>query len=347
MFNFLKKLFETKYNGAFDNRSIEEKSKDYKWSEVSTLGAIQLEERAPLYEYTVRNQDGSGSCVAQTVAKMLEVWDFKHDKTPTVYSATPIYQNRVNKPQGGMVGTDALGLAVGGNVYLEWDVTSQKMTDTEMDSVTVDISKKQTERPTNYLVMPIDFYAVIQEVQKNGSAMVWFKCSMDEWNQDVPAGISASEAVRHSVTAVDAILWKGVEYIIIEDSWGTFLHTSDIPLKAGQRAISREFFNAHCFFTAAFTTFYFVGGDKPKYQWSSPMVYGMRTESVRQLQLVLKYEKFFPSNQECTGYFGGITAKALVQWQVAHDMIDFKYEANMRKVRAGAKTLAVLNQIYG
>lgn len=333
------------YKGAIDNRSVKEKSKDFHWEEFNVLGPVTYPERASV-GYTLRNQDGSGSCVAQTVAKMLEVWDFNNDNTPTIYSATPIYQRRRNKPAPGMVGVDALQYAVDGHIYLESDVPSQLMNDDAMDKVSIKDTLKKPEKPLSYSVLPINFDAVAQEVQKSHVAMVWFKCGASEWSTTVPEGRSSSEAIRHSVAAVDCIHYDGEDYIIIEDSWGKLEKNSDIPIQEGQRAISRTFFEDHCFFAASFTNFKFDGGSKPKHYWNYAMKYGQHSEDIVKLQEVLKYEKFFPSNQECTGYFGGITARALVKWQIKHGMPDFANEKDMRKVMAGKKTLAELNKLY-
>lgn len=331
-----------KYNGAFDNRT--DKSKDFQWDEVNTMGAIYFPVRDPV-GYTVRNQDGSNSCVAQTAAKMLEIWDFKHDATPTVYSATPIYKNRSNKPAVGMSGVDAFSYPIKNGTWLEKDIPSQEMNDEQMDNSTA-AANAQVERPTAYLVMPIDFYAVASEIDKSGAVMLWFKCSYEEWCQDVPSGNSGSEAVRHSVCAVDKITWKGNEYIIIEDSWGTWQNISDVPLKSGQRAITKYFFDKHCYFAGCFTTFSFDGTAKPHHTWSKSMKYGQTSEDIKQLQEVLKYEGYFPSNQKSTGFFGGITAKALIKWQVANGMNDFAKETSMYKVQAGPKSIALLNKLY-
>jgi len=340
------------YLGAFDTRTTQEKTRDFNLSEVKAYGTVTFEEREPV-SYTVRNQNGSGSCVAQTAAKMLEVWSKIHDDKSTpenffkwaVYSATPTYQNRTNKPSLGMNFVDGLGFSVKKGVFLESEVPSQNMSDSEMDNYKV-TAKPQLERPTAYGKVPIDFYAVASEIDDSGAVMLWFKCSYDEWSRDVPVGISDSEAVRHSVTAVDKIIWKGVEYIIIEDSWGKWLSSSDVPLKDGQRAITKEFFDKHCYFAGAFTSFSFDGGVKPSWTWKKTMKYGQTSEDIKKFQEVLKYEKFFPSNQECTGFFGGITARATIQWQVSHGMNDFKNETDMRKVQAGIKSITLLNKNY-
>lgn len=336
---------EKKYQGAFDNRTPEQKAKDFKWDEVNVSGAITLQER-PSIGYSPRNQDGSGSCVAQTIAKMLEVWDYKHDNDPTVYSATPIYQKRSNRPTTGMIGVDALQLAVNGNVYLEENVPSQNMSDAQMDAYVMDGATKRDEHPTNYLVMAQSFDQVIQEVRQSGAVMTWVKCDYQEWCKDIPVQIYDNEGVRHSVCAVDAISFKGADYLIVEDSWGTWQKTSDIPIQPGQRAVSRDFFDRHVFFTACFTAFEFVGGLKPRHYWHVPMRYGQQSNDIKKWQEMLKYEKFFPSNQECTGYFGGITARATKAWQIAHKIYDFKDETDMRRITAGPKSMREANRLY-
>lgn len=339
---------DTKYKGAYDDRTLQEKSQDYKWDELNVLGAVVLEERMPV-AYTPRNQDGSGSCVAQTTAKMLEIWDYKHDKEATVYSAAPIYQNRSNRPATGMVGVEALSLAVKGNVYLESDVPSQNINDPDIDKSPIDVLKRRVEHPNGYVVLPIlpiRFDAVVQEVLTSGAVMVWFKSDYQEWCKNVPMQINDNEGVRHSVCAVDAVSFKGNDYIIIEDSWGTWENNSDIPLHPRQRAISREFLKIHCYFAAAFTSFEFEGGAAPKYTWKLPMKYGQTSDDIKAWQEMLKYEKFFPSNQDVTGYFGGITAKATQAWQIAHKLYDFQNETDMRRIVAGPKSIAEANRIY-
>lgn len=333
------------YQGAYDDRSPVAKSKDFKWEELNVMGAITLQERASV-SYTPRNQDGSGSCVAQSVAKMLEVWDFKHDNEPTVYSATPIFQNRSNKPQSGMVGVNALQLAIAGNIYLESDVPSQNMSDLDIDAEVVDTTKKRTEHPTNYLVMSINFDAVIQEIRNSGAVMIWTKSDNHEWCKTMPVQINDNESVRHSTCGVDAIAYKGEDYIVVDETWGTWEKNSGIPIQPRQRAISREFFNLHAYFAACFTSFEFIGGEKPRYTWYKAMRYGQQSNDIKKWQEVLKYEKFFPSNQDCTGYFGGITAKATKAWQIAHKIYAFQFENDMKKIVAGPKTIEEANKLY-
>lgn len=335
------------YIGAFDDRSPDEKAQDFRYDEIASgIPQVNWVEKRPV-GYTPRNQDGSGSCVAQTVAKMLEIADFKNDKETTIYSATPVYQNRRNKPAPGMSYVDALSQPIKSGTRLERDVPSQNMGDSAMDNEVIDGGDAPV-RPLNYIVLPTDFETVAYNVQKYGSAMVWVKSSYEEWCKDVPEGKSDSEAVRHSVTAVDCILYKGKKYLIIEDSWGTWQNVSDIPLNEGQRAISEEFFLKHFFFAGTYLTFNYEGmqGQRPSYRWLHTMKYGDVNEDVRMLQVALQYLGFFPKNVECTGKFLSITARALRDFQVSMGINDFKDEKDVRKIRAYTKTITKLNDLF-
>lgn len=336
------------YNGLQrDTRGDSEKASDFFIEEIQTAaGSAIFEERDPV-GFTVRNQDGSGSCVAQTAAKMLEVWDYYNDNETTVYSATPIYKNRSNKPTPGMNWIEGISFSVKNGCFLESEVPSQNMSDEQMDR-SANIARRQKLYPTHYAQTSVDFESVARAVQSYKAVMLWFKSSYIEWNQSVPSGDSDSETVRHSVCCVDSISFEGKRYLIIEDSWGEFTDHKPvkIPLKKGQRAITEEFFKKHCFLAGVYVQFSFEGIDKPVFTFTKRMNFGDNHEQVKKLQDVLKYEKFFPSNVESTGYFGSITAKAVKKWQLAHGIYDFETENDMRKIKIGPKSIDVLNALY-
>lgn len=324
------------------------------WDELNVAsGSIYFPEREPI-GYTVRNQNGSGSCVAQTIAKMLEVWDFIHDKIITVYSATPIYSNRSNKPQPGMIGTEALDFSIQKGVYLESDIPSQNMGDSQMDTAVIDYTKKQIMKPNRKVLLPLDFYKVAQEVKNNNCVMIWIKCGLGEWQRDIPFGLSNSEAVRHSITVVDCISYKGIEYLIIEDSWGKWQKTSDIPLKDGQRAITKEFFDKHCYFAGAYTEFKYTEDAGFKHKFETILEFGDRGVEVMFLQKALRSEGLFPAYiggkpfdiDKQGGYYGDTTRRAVFDFQVRHKVASMTELQIVRGKRVGSKTIAKLNELY-
>lgn len=341
--NIIFNKFETQYKGTpltFSKEGFVE------YDEIKIASGNNLfPEREPV-GFTVRNQNGSGSCVAQTVAKMLEVWDFLNDKILTPYSATPIYQPRSNRPQAGMIGTEALDFPINKGTYLESDVPSQNMSDAQMDSANIDTTKKQKAKPNKKVLIPVDFYKVADWVRSENCVMVWFKCGLSEWQQDIPSGLSDSETVRHSVTAVDCISWKGIEYIIIEDSWGKWLKFADIPLKEGQRAITKEFFDKHCYFAGAYTEFQYEDNPNFKHHFETILELGNRNSEVVFLQDALKADGLFPVTQPSTGYYGDITRRAVLDFQMRYKVASMAELQFVRGKRVGSKTIAKLNELF-
>ena len=64
------------------------------------------------------------------------------------------------------------------------------------------------------------------------------------------------------------------------------------------------------------------------------------------LQNILKYEGRFPANVASTGYYGSITAKAVYNFQVAHQVASLSELNSLGGRRVGPKTIKALNEIY-
>lgn len=347
-------MFNKKGFGAeIDLRSPEEQAKDYSFEE--TVSASSIEEvdwkekkESEWRSFPIFNQNGSGSCVAQTMAKILGVMFWLKYQTYIHFSATHIYQRRSNKPNSGMIGINAFQIAQEGTT-LEALTPSQNMTDQEMDSVIIEDYKKKVGdvfKIRNYLTITdtgnIDKIASI--IQKTGKpVMVWFYFKSKEWTtvptiKDKSATISNSN--RHSVTAVDFTLYKGEKALIIEDSWGTSYG------KAGRRIITEEFFKARNWFSAYAMNFNFEESDKQvKYTFKNEMYFGQTNNDIAKMQDVLKAEGCFPTNIGSTGYYGNITAKAVYKFQVKYNVASMtELDALAGKV-VGPKTLKALNSV--
>jgi len=100
------------------------------------------------------------------------------------------------------------------------------------------------------LVLPVkDIETVASVIQTTGKAvMLWFYFNNSgEW-VGVPEikdpNLDISQANRHSVAGVDAVMYEGKKAIIIEDSWGSTFGFH------GQRVITEDFFKARNFFAA-------------------------------------------------------------------------------------------------
>ncbi len=284
-------------------------------------------------KFPISNQNGSGSCVAQTLKHLYGIYLYLKTGVWVAISASHIYQRRSNKPAGGMGGEDVFTIGQKGTT-LEMFAPSENMSDTQMDAVNVVpfMSKiGETFKLGAYVVVsPTDIDTVASIIQKTGKGvMVWFYFTYPEWT-NVPKVINpnlvkeAPSTLRHSVTAVDFTMYQGQKALIIDDSWGNQTAMN------GQRVITEDFFNKRNFFAAHFQNFAFEESIiKPTYD-----------ESIRSLQDCLKAEGLFPTNVESSGVYGPITIKAVNKFQVKYGIDP------VGTGTVGPKTKAKLRELY-
>lgn len=344
----------TKSPGALqDTRTEVEKAQDFQHIEITATAPVAWLTKDPSTwrKGTVRNQDGSFTCVAQTAAKILEIDNINETGETVVFSATPIYQARANQGEG-MAGPDALSLIQHPGSTLESSIPSQNMQDEvimaqrKMNADDLAIAEKY--RTGGRVILPIkdiDTLASVIAYQKKG-VMVFFTFEYAEWNQDVPVLIEGSKNdLGHSVTALDFTLYDNKKSVIIDDSWGVF------GKFVGQRVITEDFFNVRNFFAGYSLD---LSNDPAKRPTAKPVCiinetlsFGMMANSqVKNLQTILQYEGYFPTGVQITGNMLQITCQALLQWQIAHGITDFQGTADIRVVTFGPKSFAVAKELY-
>jgi len=307
-----------------DTRPAELKAKDFKFEEtVSAPAPVVWTEKPPSEwkKYPIRNQDGSGTCVAQTMAKIVGALLAQKDTTAPfhVLSATSIYKRRSNASEG-MIGVEAFDIAKNYGLAPEALLQSQNLNEVQVSQqLIVEYYKalEQAARIGGFVQFNVrDFDSVASTIQHTGKpVMVWFTFTYPEWT-DVPTIISPTPNLRHSVTAVDVTLYQGKQAIIIEDSWGKF------GLFDGQRVITREFYETRNLFAAYSINLKAEAGVTPKPQ-SIPLIamFGDKNSNVKDMQDFLKWDGTFPKNIESTGFFGAITARAVKAFMVKYGVV--------------------------
>lgn len=352
-----------------DLRPQFEKEKDYMFQEAVAAAApvVWIEKDVNDWrEFPEQDQVQSSTCVAQTIKKIAGILLWLKEKTFVKFSATPVYQARVNKPSGGMVGVDAFEIWRKEGVTLEDLVASDKMSEDEVDSAKVEAYERRVGEIFKIAghigINNGDFDTVASVIQQTGKGvMVWFYFTSSEFgnkadkskNFSIPVvktpSLTIAQGSRHSITAVDFFTYKGVEYILCEDS----AHFGGVS----RRLITREFFNKRNWFVRYPMNFSFEEGEalpippaQPKYRFTKVLEFSPTffvDEDVKHLQDILKYEGLFPTNIESTGYYGAITAKAVYNWQVKHAVASMAELNSLQGRRAGEKTISSLNKIYG
>lgn len=335
-----------------DERSPEEKQKDSSIEEivaaVAPVNWVEKEEK-DWRKFPDQNQDGSYSCVMQTIRKLGGILLYLKEKTYVTFSAA-FYQLRSNKPEGGMNGMEAFEIWKNNGLPLEQLVPSENMNDAQMDAINVEQYEKDIAKVfsiSDSIGIPAaDFETVASVIQQTGKGvMVWFYFTAEEWSKLIPTvidqNLTIQNGLRHSVTAVDYFLMGGKKYLLVEDS----AHFAGLT----RHLISEEFFKARNWFSRYPMNFKFCEcAEKPKYTFTKSLTYGIMNDAdVVALQNILKYECLFPANTDSTGNYLALTAKGVYDWQVKHEVAALTELDELQGRRVGEKTINKLNELYG
>lgn len=373
---------EKQYLGAIDDpRPIEEQERNYSFAETVGLAAANpvswLSKKQPKglqYDFKpdtwrrfpVRNQDGSGSCVAQTMAKLMGILAYLRWGVFVVFSAGHIYLRRKNKPDGGMWADDVYQIAQRG-VTMEELMPSMEMNDSQMDALfESELHKKVNLSIGNYVWLPvgdIEIVASVMQTTKKG-VMNWHRFAYSEWGE-VPVVKVSNPTNHHSIAGVDFTLWEGKKAIVIDESWGEGAGTDTMN---GQRVLTEDWYKARNTHASYPIDFKFETEQVPTPSpaaFTKPLVFiplDLKTQEILpafvatheaqkadvvRLQDILKKEGVFPSNIASTGLYQELTRKAVLAFQYRYMVAS---EAELKEVngkRVGQKTIDKLNELYG
>lgn len=330
--------FFKNYQGAFDNRTPEQKEKDFNQKEiVASVAAVNWikKKKSQFRSFPSLNQNYTNKCVAFTLRKIAGILYFLKTGVFFDFSASFPYEYRINKPSGGMVGTDAFDIWRKNGMTPESLCPSGQTYDS--DEVKIDEMAKQVAlgfiSGGDVGIDAGDFDSVCSTIQETKKGiMTWFFFTHDEWSQSVPKIIETdmtdpgdARASRHSVSSIDFGIAtditeiNGEQVIKIEDS--AHFGSKDV------RYITREFFNKRCWFIRYPMNFKFdapkEGSTKPIYTFTKTMKFSSTYSTdpeVVALQNCLKWSGFFPSNSDSTGYFGSVTKKAVIAFQTKYGL---------------------------
>jgi len=311
-----------------DQRIEADKDKDYLHEELASGDEVYTWEERPYKQkyYYPYNQSGSLSCVAGGGAITAEHFDKNF-----VGSRKDIYIRRFNYPNGGMAMHDLIKVCTKGFASEE-QVHSQNKGETDMNiqyPVTSDILKTRNEIAFEAGITIQGFNnidTIAKIVATTPVVCFWyFDEAGTEWWKPEPTIIHDfispfnAGTTRHQVTIVDAILINGKKYLIGQD-------TAGIGTGLGQdknlRLISSEMVQKRCYSAGYFidkvTTV--TPPSKPNFAYNRVLRVGMSGNDVKQLQELLRYLGYFkfPTN---TGYFGGISMKAVKDFQKASGLV--------------------------
>lgn len=297
---------EENYQGAVDTQTDAQKALNFKQSEFVTAPSPVLWTEKPQSmwrKFTIRNQNGSGTCVCQTYATELGILALQKYNAWLDFSASFPYQQRKYPSSSGCTSEDVYTIFPKIGDVFEKDMPSQLMHDEEVMEVPRPNYLADMARvfPAMRIALPFDFETIASTVQTTGKGvMVWFKFSNPEWT-NIPQLLPQPITSGHSVTVVDFTLYQGKKYLVIQDSWGLQYAME------GLRLISEEYFNARCFLASYLMNFKLLEGAQP----ARPHFDG----SIMSAQKCFKWEGLFPLNIAEVENWGNITRTACVAFQ--------------------------------
>jgi hypothetical protein len=337
-----------------DTRPKQEKEKDFLFEEIVAQTDQVIWQTKPenaWRKFPIKNQESSNQCVAFSIAKMLGIQHLKDEGEWIDFSATHLYERRSNFPFAGMGGNDVFEIARKDGTTLE--VLYPNKTHNN-DNERLNIKNHLAEvgkifTISNYVFLPIqDIETVASVIQRTGKGvMVWYWGTYAEWVRDIPEirdrNINIMTApVRHSVVATDYFIHNGKKALLIEDSWGL-----NHGMK-GRRIITEDFHRERNYFAGHIMNFKF-GESKLKdatFTLNTTLQFGQRNNQVIELQKMLQHEGFFPINVSPTNYYGSITARAVLEWQLKHKVAPENELRSLAGRSFGPASLKKVKELY-
>ena len=318
-----------------DPRTEEQKSKDFQHSEVAPTAVVLNWNRdmsgAPVY--STRSQNGSGTCVEQGSAKAWEVL------TGVVQSAHPGYARRKNFPSEGMWLQDAGDIMNKQGTTTEVLDPSQNMTEAQMNApVTVQTPYKGL---LYFFVDVMNIDAIATAIELYKQCLVTINVSYPEYASSVKPVMVPGAKIDggHCICGVYYFTDEnGEKCILIDESWG--------PNNITRRVLTESFLKGRGTGAMYYLPPAPTPNDKPVYDFKTALAYGETNNDVIELQNCLKYEGLFPSNVPSTGYYGNLTAKAVLAFQLKYKLEDPATLNSLGGKHVGPLSLKKLNELY-
>lgn len=339
-----------------DERPAEAKEADVTFGElVAKADPVDWKERPESEWRTFGDQDqnGQSSCVANAGRKAFRIQFRVGHKLEVDPSSLDIYRRRANFPKGGMNAWDLWDVLAAG-VTLNALLPSDGFSESYANNIKVapwmrtvgDVFKiTRGVNITDYA----NIDAVASVTQRTGKGVVLFYYFTEaEWSRkdprilipNLPLQSASATLLRHAVCEADFTLINGVKHLVIEDS----AHFGGIT----RRVISESFHKARCFYAGYPMNFSFDPAEtvKPSHTFGRDIPFGETSDEVKILQQCLAFERVFPSNVSASGYYGSVTAAAVLAFQKKYAVADLGTLEQLAGRNVGSRTREALNRIF-
>lgn len=316
-------------NGALvDTRPLKEKEKDYNAKEIAGAHHAVPFKHSKITELTktVYSQEYTSSCVAHAFLTQMEYEGLVKPK-PKGYSQLLTYRKRKNYPSPGCIAADIYERIAEGQCANSVAPVTVGYTEKLANELPYIIGSKTMPLFTYFSIT--DYSSIPDVVTSNKAVVVFIYASKDEYSREYVTVREPNLQIRdayvsHAICLVPSgdFTENGVEWLAVHDSakFGG-LHL---------RYIDKNFLLKRCFYASKIYNSNTMPTPEPPVTAIANVACQFKDESnaVRNLQGMLIQQGYLESQYQ-TGYFGALTAKALLEWQLVHYK-EFNY---MRPVR--------------
>lgn len=310
---FLKQYIEVLQRGRLiddihdDVRTVEEKSRDYVYGQDLQLPGGSPSKRIKKLPFEAYDQQRTSSCGAHAAAHARRL-ETREVTFPLVW-----YRSRSNFPKTGMFLKDVLELLAHAKTYLAPANIPQRLTEEYANAMELQDVMADKDRTREYFsIKPYDANAVWEAVSNGFPTVISFYSTIREWGEEmVPMDEvwPSTARVRHYVVALPNSVHsrEGYEWVTVVDSsrQGGF----------SMRHIRKDFLEQRMYHGGGFVRATTLKVTKPKDLPTRNCAYGDKSEAVLALQKYLVTQGLM-EERHTTSYYGNITAKAVLQWQL-------------------------------
>lgn len=280
-------------------------------------------------ELSTKNQGQSGSCGGQAGGYLTEaILDSAEASARSIY-------NKCFYPGGGSTESGLMNTIINIGVDKETDTTSYENGNPPSEEFmhTPD-SNPSFIRGLRPVYVETDFNSMATAILQNNGIVIGIAGENNgTWLSPEPKPPTKSEW-NHWVYAGFAGMRNGKKCIGFLNSWG-----KDV----GENGWQYIYEDYEPYIWCAWSMVY-NKKTKPTYKFTKSLAYGQSSSDIKALQDILRFEGLF--NNVSTGYFGPVTAVAVLAFQKKYKVASDKELNSLQGKKVGPKTLAKLNLIY-
>lgn len=290
----------------------------------------------------VDDQGLSLSCVGQAFSKYAEILNFAETKKQVNISARDVYSRIFIPPTGGAYlrsGAALLARRGAAEEYLVPSGPEEVLMREVRDDSEVEANAK-IYKAREYAAVAPNIDEIANAVKRQNGLVIGVIGSNEGWQSSVPRPPEKYERMwGHSFLILGAKRINGIKTIYGPNSWG-----EDWGQHKGFVYITEEYFHTGYVFHGY--TVVDLPNPETGHIFLRDLIYRERSQEVKFLQDVLKIEGTFPKSVLSTGYYGSITAQAVYDFQVKHNVADRAELDELGGRRVGPKTRGRLNMLY-